>query len=379
MLSPAECQDGSGILELHPDGYGFLRGASLTPSNRDIYVSMAQVRRFSLRTGDFVTGKVRPQRDDDKYSAMLYITEVNGCPADSVANRPAFDALTPCYPHEHITLEVEGGSSEFLDMRLIDLVAPIGFGQRGLIHCPPAVDKAHLLSSIANAASICHPDAVVMTLLLWLSNRVYVAEHLGNVIPLIILGCVVNSFCVPSILLVTFHRSWVEKIVQWGIRFLTKIHICKKPEQWQASAETTIEHFHGSLMDLVHHPMHLLAQLVISVVEMSCLMVVPLLVYRAMGLTDTPWYHVLTVSFLLFVSASYTPLPGASGAQEGGFLVYFGSVFTGGTVSVALLVWRFITYYLCLLVGCADSIFTSLRKRVKPIRHEKKGQTKEQS
>lgn len=166
MLSPAECQDGSGILELHPDGYGFLRGASLTPSNRDIYVSMAQVRRFYLRTGDFVTGKVRPQRDGDKYSAMRYITEVNGCPADSVANRPAFDALTPCYPHEHITLEVEGGSSEFLDMRLIDLVAPIGFGQRGLIHCPPAVDKAHLLSSIANAASICHPDAVVMTLLL---------------------------------------------------------------------------------------------------------------------------------------------------------------------------------------------------------------------
>ena len=166
MLSPAECQDGSGILELHPDGYGFLRGASLTPSNRDIYVSMAQVRRFYLRTGDFVTGKVRPQRDGDKYSAMLYITEVNGCPADSVANRPAFDALTPCYPHEHITLEVEGGSSEFLDMRLIDLVAPIGFGQRGLMHCPPAVDKARLLSSIANAASICHPNAVVMTLLL---------------------------------------------------------------------------------------------------------------------------------------------------------------------------------------------------------------------
>lgn len=166
MLSPAECQDGSGILELHPDGYGFLRGASLTPSNRDIYVSMAQVRRFYLRTGDFVTGKVRPQRDGDKYSAMLYITEVNGCPADSVANRPAFDALTPCYPHEHITLEVEGSSNEFLDMRLIDLLAPIGFGQRGLIHCPPAVDKAHLLSSIANAASICHPDAVVMTLLL---------------------------------------------------------------------------------------------------------------------------------------------------------------------------------------------------------------------
>lgn len=166
MLSPAECQDGSGILELHPDGYGFLRGASLTPSNRDIYVSMAQVRRFSLRTGDLVTGKVRPQRDGDKYSAMLYITEINGLPADGVANRPAFDDLTPCYPHEHVTLEVENDEHDFLDMRLIDLIAPIGFGQRALIHCPPAADKARLLSSIANAASICHPNAVVMTLLL---------------------------------------------------------------------------------------------------------------------------------------------------------------------------------------------------------------------
>lgn len=90
--------------------------------------------------------------------------------SDLPDRRPAYgtDAprLTPCYPHEHITLEVEGSSNEFLDMRLIDLVAPIGFGQRALIHCPPAVDKAHLLSSIANAASICHPDAVVMTLLL---------------------------------------------------------------------------------------------------------------------------------------------------------------------------------------------------------------------
>ena len=166
MLSPAECQDGSGILELHPDGYGFLRGAALTPSSRDIYVSMAQVRRFSLRTGDLVVGKVRPQRDGDKYSAMLYITEVNGLPADAAANRPAFDDLTPCYPHEHISLEVEGDKNEFIDMRLIDLIAPIGFGQRALIHCPPAADKARLLSAIANAASICHPDAVVMTLLL---------------------------------------------------------------------------------------------------------------------------------------------------------------------------------------------------------------------
>ncbi len=165
MLAPADCQDGCGYLDLHPDGYGFLRGVSLLPSNRDIYVSMAQVRRFSLRTGDFVSGKVRPQRDGDKYSAMLYITEVNGCASDSIANRPSFDDLTPCYPHTPITMESEGAENN-LDMRLISLIAPIGFGQRALIQCPPAADRARLLTSIDNAISICHPDAEVMTLLL---------------------------------------------------------------------------------------------------------------------------------------------------------------------------------------------------------------------
>lgn len=165
MLAPADCQDGCGYLDLHPDGYGFLRGISLLPSNRDIYVSMAQVRRFSLRTGDFVSGKVRPQRDGDKYSAMLYITEVNGCVSDSIADRPSFDDLTPCYPHMPIIMESEGTGNN-LDMRLISLIAPIGFGQRSLIQCPPAADRARLLTSIDNAISICHPDAEVMTLLL---------------------------------------------------------------------------------------------------------------------------------------------------------------------------------------------------------------------
>lgn len=165
MLTAAECQDGSGILELHPDGYGFLRGKSLLPSNRDIYVSMAQVRRFSLRTGDSIVGKVRPQRDGDKYSAMLYITEINGTPADQLTDRPAFDDLTPCYPRERITLEAKTGDHT-LPMRLIDLIAPIGFGQRSLIHCPPEANKTDLLADIANAISACHPDTVVMALLL---------------------------------------------------------------------------------------------------------------------------------------------------------------------------------------------------------------------
>ncbi len=218
---------------------------------------------------------------------------------------------------------------------------------------------------------------VALAVILWLCNWNFVAEHLSGVIPVIILGCLVNFFCVPAILLISFHRNWVESIVRWGIRFLTKHHICKKPEEWQASSDRTIEYFHSSLMDLVHHPLHLLIQTLVSIVEMLCLMAVPLLVYYAMGLSGTAWYQTLTVAFLLFVSANYTPLPGASGAQEGGFLLYFRDIFTGGTVSVALLVWRFITYYLYLIVGCADSILTSLRVRKKPILHVPKRRERE--
>ena len=165
LLSAGEYGEGSGVLELHPDGYGFLRSEQFLPSSKDIYVSMAQIRRFGLRTGDRVLGKTRPQRDGDKYTAMLYITEVNGAPADELAFRPAFDELTPVYPSRRIQLESHTDTP--LDsMRLTDLVAPLGFGQRGLILCPPDTGKTELLQDFANVISANHPDATVMVLLI---------------------------------------------------------------------------------------------------------------------------------------------------------------------------------------------------------------------
>lgn len=164
MLTPAECLDGSGVLELHPDGYGFLRSENLLPSGKDIYVSAAQVRRFGLRTGDKITGKVRPLRDGDKYSAMLYITAINGETAEGQTNRPCFDELTAIYPTRPIHLESADGSTSSA-LRLIELAAPIGFGQRALIQCPPGTDKADLLKQMANAVCRNHPDAAVMILL----------------------------------------------------------------------------------------------------------------------------------------------------------------------------------------------------------------------
>lgn len=165
LLAVGEYEDGSGILELHPDGYGFLRAATFLPSNRDIYVALAQVRRFSLRNGDFVEGKVRPKREGDKYAAMLYITAVNGRPSDELGIRPEFEDLTAVYPSRRISLEVDGDTG-YRDMRMIDLIAPLGFGQRGLILCPPDTGKTSLLIDYANAITMNHPEAEMIVLLI---------------------------------------------------------------------------------------------------------------------------------------------------------------------------------------------------------------------
>ena len=165
LLASGDCEDGSGVLELHPDGYGFLRAPSFLPSTKDVYVSMAQIRRFGLRTGDMIEGKIRPQREGDKYAALLYISSINGVPEEEAFSRPAFDELTPVYPNRRLSLESVDGSS-MRDMRLIDLIAPIGFGQRALLLCPPGTGKTALMSSFAKVISNNYPDVKILMLLI---------------------------------------------------------------------------------------------------------------------------------------------------------------------------------------------------------------------
>ena len=164
LLASGEYEEGGGVLELHPDGYGFLRAPGFLPSTKDVYVSMAQIRRFGLRTGDKIEGKIRPQREGDKYAALLYISSVNGVPEEEAFNRPLFDELTPVYPDRKISLESRDGKS-LKDMRLIDLIAPIGFGQRGLMLCPPGTGKTELLQHFASIICDNYPDAHVLMLL----------------------------------------------------------------------------------------------------------------------------------------------------------------------------------------------------------------------
>lgn len=153
----------TGILELLPDGYGFLRGYNYMSGPKDIYVSPSQIRRFNLKTGDRITGKGRIQRPDEKFQALLFVTEVNGDPPELAMKRRPFEQLTPIYPEERLTLETE---PKELSTRVIDLIAPIGKGQRGLIVSPPKAGKTILLKKIANAITAKHPEAELIVLLI---------------------------------------------------------------------------------------------------------------------------------------------------------------------------------------------------------------------
>ncbi|NLW40590.1 MAG: transcription termination factor Rho [Tissierellia bacterium] len=163
-LEQMEIIDGAeGILEIHQDGYGFLRSDNYLSGDNDIYVSPSQIRRFKLKTGDKVFGITRPAKSGEKYKALLYVKSVNGMEPETCLERPDFDSLTPIYPREKITMETTPNN---LSTRIIDLIAPIGKGQRGMIVSPPKAGKTTLLKAIANAISENHPEIEIIVLLI---------------------------------------------------------------------------------------------------------------------------------------------------------------------------------------------------------------------
>ena len=156
--------DGAGMLEIQPDGYGFLRAENCLPGPRDVYISIAQIRRFGLRPGDYVEGKTRPQREGDRYSALIYISKINGEPPEKALRRKPFEALVPWYPDERLRLE--NPLKPDLSLRMIDMLAPIGKGQRGMIVSQPKAGKTTLLKKIANAISDNNPEVKLIVLLI---------------------------------------------------------------------------------------------------------------------------------------------------------------------------------------------------------------------
>lgn len=152
-----------GILEIMPEGFGFLRALGYYPSSEDIYISNSQIRRFDLRNGDKVSGKVRPPKENERYFSLLKVEAVNGEDPETSSERLHFPALTPLYPQKKLTLET---TPEKLSTRIIDLLAPVGLGQRGLIVAPPKAGKTVLLKEIANSITTNHPDVELLVLLI---------------------------------------------------------------------------------------------------------------------------------------------------------------------------------------------------------------------
>ena len=159
---------GSGVLEILQDGFGFLRSAdsSYLAGPDDIYVSPSQIRRFNLRTGDNISGKIRPPKDGERYFALLKVNEINFEPPERAKNKIIFENLTPLFAQERLKLELGNGSTEDLTPRIIDLVAPIGKGQRGLIVSPPKAGKTMILQAIAQSAKHNHPECHLIVLLI---------------------------------------------------------------------------------------------------------------------------------------------------------------------------------------------------------------------
>ena len=152
-----------GVLEVLPDGYGFLRGENYLSSPKDVYISPVQIRRFKLDNGDKIKGIARLPKEGEKFPALIYVGEVNGDSPESAYKRKKFDDLVPIYPEEKIKLETV--PNEYA-MRMIDLICPIGKGQRGMIVAPPKVGKTTLLKKIANSISLNHPEIVLIVLLI---------------------------------------------------------------------------------------------------------------------------------------------------------------------------------------------------------------------
>jgi transcription termination factor Rho len=168
LAKSGEDISGDGVLEILQDGFGFLRSAdsSYLAGPDDIYVSPSQIRRFNLRTGDTVSGKIRPPKEGERYFALLKVGDINFEPPEASKNKVLFENLTPLHADERLTLERGNGSTEDITARIIDLIAPIGKGQRGLIVSPPKAGKTMMLQNIAQSIAANHPECYLIVLLI---------------------------------------------------------------------------------------------------------------------------------------------------------------------------------------------------------------------
>ena len=206
----------------------------------------------------------------------------------------------------------------------------------------------------------------MMSLVLFLCNREFVYLQLGGVMWLVRIGWLINFAAVWLVMLATWKRNWIQGFANWVLTVLSKVRLIRNRESAIEKVTEVLDTYNQAMKDLLKRPGQIMIQFLCSFFNLLAMTATVIFVYHAFGQQGTPWYQLLTLSCLLYVSASYTPLPGASGAQEGGFLVYFSGIMKNGTIGMALLTWRFFTFYLYLIVGVGTVLLEKLI-----LKHEK--------
>lgn len=202
---------------------------------------------------------------------------------------------------------------------------------------------------------------------LWIVTGGYMYGLLGKGIWLVVLGFFLNSLMVSVVILLAINRNVVRAIIIFFVNLAHKLHLIKNKARTSSRMDAALNDFHSSVEILTQHPGQFLVLFVFSLIQVTALMSVIYFIYRGFSLTSHSYLQILTVQFLLYITASFTPLPGASGAQEGGFYLFFRSFFHDSTIFAALLIWRFVTYYLFIIVGffavLIDQTFSIRKKR----------------
>ena len=238
------------------------------------------------------------------------------------------------YYYSNITPSAAGGQPMQVNS-LRKAGIPVGYGT-----------MAVTIRFFANQFIIC-----AMSLVLFLFNRSFAYEQLGGVMWVVRVGWLINFSVIPLIALATWKRNWIQKFAIWLISLLNRIHLIKNKDASITKVTEVLDTYNQAMHDLLKRPGQITIQFLCSFISLLAMTATVIFVYHAFGQEGTHWYQLLTLSCMLYVSASYTPLPGASGAQEGGFVLYFGKIFLNGTIGMALLTWRFFTFYLFLIVG----------------------------
>ena len=199
-----------------------------------------------------------------------------------------------------------------------------------------------------------------LSLTAYLIDREFLTAQLQGAMWVVLAGWLMNFLSVPLVLLAAFKRSWIQALAGWVIRLLERIRIVRDPERMMVKVTDVLDTYHTALHDLLRQPGQIAVQFLMSLVSLMGLMMTPWCVWKALGHSGTPAVHLWAIACLLYISASLAPLPGASGAQEGGFLLYYKGIFKPELIGLGLLIWRFFTFYLYLIVG----VFTVIGEKI---------------